>query len=84
MYTEIYDNNFQADLKSRNDALEEKKENDANERMCIILPSVLRFIHLSMVANSAVVSKSWNYGTNHYQYYVDVRDMIPWQAFRGI
>jgi hypothetical protein len=37
-----------------------------------------------MVANSAVVSKSWNYGTNHYQYYVDVRDMIPWQAFRGI
>jgi len=83
MYSEIYDANFQAELKSRNDELDEKKEKDAYERMRIILPSVLRFIYLSMVANSAIVSKSWNYGTNHYRYYIDVRDMIPWQAFRG-
>ena len=82
-YSEIFDGNFQAELKSRNDALEEKKEKDSYERMCIILPSVLRFVHLSMVANSAMVCKSWNYGTNHYRYYVDVRDMIPWQAYRG-
>ncbi len=36
-----------------------------------------------MVSNSAMVCKSWNYGTNHYRYYVDVRDMIPWQSYRG-
>jgi hypothetical protein len=48
MYTEIYDNNFQADLKSRNDALEEKKENDDENIEFEISDELVKFYEESL------------------------------------
>lgn len=46
------------------------------------LPQILSFLPLSILAPAAIVNKDWNAGSNNYGYYRDVRDCVPYFAFR--
>lgn len=80
----MYDDIKFAQPKSKKVLLEEEEaaQQRLQDNMYIIIPIVMRFIHLGRCADAAVVSKAWNLGANLYREYVDMRDCLPWQAFR--
>ena len=53
-----------------------------NYEFAEMLPFIMEFLPLSVIANAAVVSRHFNYGVCKYAYYTDVRDSVPWMVCR--
>lgn len=47
------------------------------------LPHILSYLPLGSCSPVPQVSTYWNYGTSLYQRYIDMRNCVPWQAYRA-
>lgn len=59
---------------------EEGEQKRKMDEIGVLLPLVLRFMHVGQCWVTAVAAKAWMTGTNNFRDYTDVRDMIPWKV----
>eukprot|EP01041_Mallomonas_annulata_P004093 gene4093-8140_t len=59
-----------------------QKQQEKNQMQMELLPKILSYLPLCHISPAAIVSQSWNRGSNSYNEYKDVRDCIPWNVFR--
>lgn len=87
-FNEIYDERdrtaYQDQLKSRissETAVIKKKEEDSNA-IANLLPFILSNLRYVECAKAPIVNSYWNYGTNLYKEYVDIRNFVPYFVYR--
>ncbi len=73
---------FEEALKFRLHAPElmEKKRHEELSDFSQKLPLILSFLHYGYCSQAPKVCTLWNYGTNLYKEYIDIRNCVPWQV----
>ena len=84
-YVEIMDPQERARfLKSSADRYAETKQDarikQRNVDISYCLPHILSYLPLGQCNQAPMVNTYWNYGTNLYTLYIDVRNCVPWQV----
>lgn len=57
-----------------------RHKRESQEQFCLLLPLVLSYLPYGQCSEVPKVCRLWNYGTNLYKEYIDVRNCVPWQV----
>jgi len=58
------------------------KTKEYNKKLASIVSPIMDYLPLGLCGRVAILNKAWNTGSCNNRLYVDVRNMVPWQAFR--
>ena len=88
-YLEIMDdvakksfNKFLKEKYNASDRMTRRTREAKQTQFAELLPHILSYLPYGECNKAPMVSKVWNYGTNLFKEYVDIRNFIPFQVYR--